>query len=732
MARVMRTIGSRKTLVAATAVAGITAIAAVLLLTRPSDDGRGLVTVVDQGFSVVAGSKLTYAFIAENKSTSRALEGARYEVRFFGEDGRLLADRDGALPAVLPGHRAAIAEESIEVAGTPGEMTVSIVDGRMRSADGLPLLRPAARTQSHGPPTAGGPADASANIWNPFATDLIDVYLAMVLFNTEGRILGGGARLVERLQPGYQTEQIVLENAPARTVVEQNGSRVSYPNRGVFYAAPRGQTVSELVAAHKAGESRPPPPPPAVRWAPARPPLYTGPEESSAYPTAGGIPASQVYVVDGDSEPRLLYETGRWVYSLNWRPGAIALSLEFRSKKVDPPPEMRGPYYIGALRGMLGLDTTNGARLWEAMSDANQTFVPSPVDDLILYEPSDREMYILNPDGTALKLEGIGDKVVFVDWSPKGDSILVFSYERVTNPTPVDGVFYVVPVADGPAQRLDPPADHFQRETAAWSPDGAKVAFVAGVRPGPFESWRAEGDLYVYDIAAKETQRLTSGRGYGSTRPAWSANGTRLTIEGDLIEVNSGVVVSFKQPPLYAAGRTLSPDGRYFIVNEVGYIDGPAGCPQDTLRNRTYVYDTTTEERRLLLDCDRGYYDVPSWDPAWQRGGGWVNASRSLVLASPNCLGSPCSTGKLTLVDAETGSTRTLAERPQGGLRAAASPDGWKLLVTGDFIQVLDEHGDVLRTISVPWGYEVQDAAWSPDGSKVAYVIVPIGMFEGV
>jgi Tol biopolymer transport system component len=684
---------------------------------------RDLVRVSGQGFTVVAGSKLTYAFIVENGSDVEALEGARYEVRFFGDSGSLIASRDGDLPLVLPKAKAAIAEESIDVGSEPVDMAVVITAGRMRRAAGLPALLPANITQAHTPGIDGGRADATASIWNPYAVELSDIYVASVYSDADGAIVGGGSTAVELLAPGAQSETIALQNGPGSTVRLQDGSRVSYPARPVFYPAPLG-TVAELEAARDAGEALPEPGPPSVRWVLADAPSFWETEDPAPFDTPSGGPASMVYVVEGDAEPRLLHETGRLLSGLEWRPDGQSLLVAARSKKIDPPPEARGPFYIQALRGLLELDARDGAVKAEWMQEVTHDLFPSSASDHLVIGASDREIYLLEPDGRSLKLAGLGDRLVFAGWSPEGDSMLVFGYETVTHPHPVDGRFYVVPLAGGEAARVEPPLDHFQRETAAWSPDGSRFAFVAGAQFNDFEGWRARGDVYVYDVATGVTSRLTSERGYGGTRPVWSADGSLVAMEGDLFDARAGERARFRRPPVYISGASISPDSRYFVASEIAYIDGPEGCREPGFRNRTHLYDAVSRSERVLLDCDAGYYDVPVWGASSQRQDGWMDNGRMIVLGAPNCLGSPCSTGMLSLVDVETGARRVLAENSQGGLIAAASPNGRELFVAREFARIVDAAGELLRGFDVPEGYQVQDAVWSPDGTKIAFVAV--------
>ncbi|HXH21042.1 MAG TPA: hypothetical protein VNN10_03355 [Dehalococcoidia bacterium] len=718
-----------KTGLAAVTMAAATAVAAAgYLIVTPGggSSDRDLVNVADQGFSIVSGTKLTYAFVIENRSERQALEGARYEARFFGMDGGLITERSGEVPLVLPLAQVAVAEESIEVAARPSEMTVTIVGGEMRRAQDLPQLLSAGIRAARSPGLEGGKADATAELWNPYGAELADVYVASVYRDATGSIIGGSSKVVARFGPGAHLETVALENAPGASQVLQSGERIAFPARPTFYAAPTG-SVAKLSAVYRSAQAQSLPPPPVVKWVPAEPPVYRGPEDPFPF-TAGRTPVSMVYVVDGDAEPRLIYETGRWLYTVDWHSGDV-LSFGLRSRKVDPPPEGRGPFYIPVLTGTLGL-TTGGEPVWEFTADSPDTLVPSPDDRQVALHHSGREIFLLRQDGHAFRLEGLGERVAFVGWAPGGGSILVFSYEQVVYPLPVDGVFYIVPVVEGPAIRLYPPATHFQRETASWSPDGSRIAFVAGAEKGPLDSWQSRGDLYVFELDQLVTRRLTSGPAYGSTRPRWSESGRYLTIEGDLIDVASGDIVRLREPPVGVTGGKISPSERYFVVSEDPFVEAPHGCPRDSLRNRTHLLEINTRRQRTLLDCGDGFFVVRTWDYTWGSSERWLGGGRYLVVDTPNCYACEGYTIRLTHLDLETGVRRTILERSAGRLDGVASPDGRRLGTTGDALRIFDERGELLRTIALPEGYEVQNIAWSPDGSSLAYIVVPIGLFD--
>ena len=62
---------------------------------------------------------------------------------------------------------------------------------------------------------------------------------------------------------------------------------------------------------------------------------------------------------------------------------------------------------------------------------------------------------------------------------------------------------------------------------------------------------------------------------------------------------------------------------------------------------------------------------------------------------------------------------------------AVIAPDGSRILVTGERLRVYNADGVLLRELVPPEGFDVADAAWSPDSASFTYILGPAG-FEPV
>ncbi len=62
-------------------------------------------------------------------------------------------------------------------------------------------------------------------------------------------------------------------------------------------------------------------------------------------------------------------------------------------------------------------------------------------------------------------------------------------------------------------------------ESFAWSPDGSKLIYVSRKKTGKEYARSTNSDLYLYDIASKETKNITEGMMGYDTAPAWSPDG---------------------------------------------------------------------------------------------------------------------------------------------------------------------------------------------------------------
>src|SRR5829696_4383193 len=143
---------------------------------------------------------------------------------------------------------------------------------------------------------------------------------------------------------------------------------------------------------------------------------------------------------------------------------------------------------------------------------------------------------------------------------------------------------------------------------AAWSPDGARVAFVLGRR----NSWRytGDGDLYVMDADGSHLRQLT--RRIGVTSPTWSPDGTQLAFVKD-------------QGTALCVIRSNG-SGARVIASERGYYQHPRWSPTDDVIVYQSRVDATEsgdatftirsdghDERLLPRFIGAGSY--PAWSP---------------------------------------------------------------------------------------------------------------------
>jgi len=237
----------------------------------------------------------------------------------------------------------------------------------------------------------------------------------------------------------------------------------------------------------------------------------------------------------------------------------------------------------------------------------------------------------------------------------------------------------------------------------AWSPDGTQIAFVR------------EGGIYVIDADGSNERLLTPG-----IDPAWSPDGARIVFAGGTgiavitlsdTSIRSLIDRDFVDPgeTPYGLGKPAwSPDGGSIAFEHYGSEWTPA---------QIYVMNADGSAPRLLTTASPPAACAES-DPSWSGDG-------SLVAYWSYCTGislvdrdGALQSGFFSLFDDDSS--------PFGyGSRPSLSPDGQMLLASsrwwnGDAdLFVLGRDGTGLRVL-VPGGYH---GTWSPDGSRIAFVV---------
>lgn len=164
----------------------------------------------------------------------------------------------------------------------------------------------------------------------------------------------------------------------------------------------------------------------------------------------------------------------------------------------------------------------------------------------------------------------------------------------------LQGSLWVVPIAGGAARRLtDEYGDIRQPD---WSPDGARLAFQS-FRDGTWRIWTVGAD-------GRDPKPITSGP-FDDREPQWSPDGGRIAFSSDrsgnydiwVLDVASGRVTQVTAHPANEFFPAWSPDGR-----EIAFVSSRAAAPG--------VYATTLEGVERKVSEAWGSVGAPSWSPA--------------------------------------------------------------------------------------------------------------------
>lgn len=412
----------------------------------------------------------------------------------------------------------------------------------------------------------------------------------------------------------------------------------------------------------------------------------------------------RLYVVDGDAEPRLVQETGRWLGSPRWDPSDDSLTLRYLTRVEEADSFIPGYERLAA---------ATGAAIWDFLVDVPSNLSLRP--DGTRFAGKERSgrpynrapLYVMEPGGKTLTLDGFTAEDIR-EWSPDGRFLVVAGYAGdVTTPREPSRNYYLVePGNNETVLFLGRPGVN-ESLSVAWSPDGSRAAYMLGEA------------LMLYDIESQllQTVSLTI---HTNDEPAWSANGRYLVIKDGVVDVDGGSVVLAPSPeppagqgdPVYQA--SVSDDGSMLAWAESIFTSDCEGL-QST---RVWLKDVATGEDRVLLDCgDQVYIDVE-----------WIDA-RHLIVRSADCNQCEPRYFGLKLFSFPDGSSLDLTNGQEDGATYAVSPDRSRILVGGGELRLYDAAGGLLRVIEIPNAHKVTGLSWSHDGSSFAYVVGPAEAF---
>ena len=244
----------------------------------------------------------------------------------------------------------------------------------------------------------------------------------------------------------------------------------------------------------------------------------------------GGYEADdmEIYVMNADGTGVVrLTDNSYWDYPVAWSPDGSRILFMRDPDGGEYEPEDMEIYVMNA-------DGTGVVRLTNnSVYDSPSGW--SPYGNRILfssdrdgdggeYDSSDREIYVMNADGTGVVR--LTDNSVYdwaAGWSPDGTRIL-FSSVRDGD----DREIYVMNADGTGVVRLT--HNSVYDWPAGWSPDGSRILFRRDPDGGEYE--RNDMEIYVMNADGTGVVRLTDNSVYDSP-VAWSPDGTRILFERD-------------------------------------------------------------------------------------------------------------------------------------------------------------------------------------------------------
>jgi Tol biopolymer transport system component len=191
--------------------------------------------------------------------------------------------------------------------------------------------------------------------------------------------------------------------------------------------------------------------------------------------------------------------------------------------------------------------------------------------------------------------------------SPDGSVIVLSSHHEGAG-----SQIYVMPAGGGALCKVSPAAPSWWH---GWSPDGARLAYVAA-RGGS-----RVVDVYTIGVEGGEEQRLTQGEGH-CDGPDFSADGTRIYYNcdrGGHAQIWAMAADGTGQRQLFEDDSVNwfphpSPDGRQLVY--LAYPPGTPGHPAD-LPVALVLCDPDGGNRRRVRQFTggQGTINVPSWSP---------------------------------------------------------------------------------------------------------------------
>lgn len=443
----------------------------------------------------------------------------------------------------------------------------------------------------------------------------------------------------------------------------------------------------------------------AVTWVEVASPSYDGPEP--AFPVAELMSDAsettwQAFVVRGDAAPERLFETTRWPQSLKWTTDGDVL---FEYYTAGTP---RGPgNNYNLYRGLASYTPKATAPAWD-FRIMGWIWQDPKSDRLLVNDRSpdkDATVYLVEPEGTSRRLDGLGTPLETAGWSPDGRYVLVYSREpgtliepNIPRPAPVRTYYAVGPGSDVAIEVARTSASSHPQ----WSPDGSKLAF--------FESGEqaTASVIVITSLGRRDSLRIDS-QAIAHTPLSWADDSRHLNTTTGVIDTSTAAYISTSAAAL---NGLISPDGqRIAMTRATDRLRESCSTPVQLMTvNEVVIQALASGDTTVIADCDVGQLSPYAW----------LDDER-LLLQELRCCHGEVSGYALAEIDA--GRLTWLTDGLEGGSRAVPSPDNSRILVSGNSLRVYDASGALLREIEPPAGERIIQVAWSPDGEGFVYIV---------